>query len=114
MDLKLIFISRCLKVESFLTKRLEIFWSLFLLQMIITEHEIHNISCVTQDSDDLRTFAYITKDSENEKLYCHVFSVKAEVSRFLSFFSYLIYKIDLESIILCQRPILGPRVSLEP
>ena len=47
--------------------------------MIITEHEICNISFVTQDEDDLRTFAYITKDSENEKLYCHVFSVKAEV-----------------------------------
>ncbi|XP_022089213.1 ankyrin repeat and SAM domain-containing protein 1A-like isoform X2 [Acanthaster planci] len=50
----------------------------FKSKMVITEHEICNISCVTQDSDDLRTFAYITKDSENDKLYCHVFSVKAE------------------------------------
>ncbi|XP_071809241.1 ankyrin repeat and sterile alpha motif domain-containing protein 1B-like isoform X1 [Asterias amurensis] len=50
----------------------------FKSKLIITEHEICNISCVTQDSDDLRTFAYITKDSENEKLYCHVFSVKGQ------------------------------------
>ncbi|XP_071481318.1 uncharacterized protein [Diadema antillarum] len=45
-------------------------------KMVITEHEICNISCVAQDSDDLKTFAYITKDSKHEKLYCHVFTVK--------------------------------------
>ncbi|XP_063961009.1 ankyrin repeat and sterile alpha motif domain-containing protein 1B-like isoform X3 [Lytechinus pictus] len=45
-------------------------------KMVITEHEICNISCVAQDSNDLKTFAYITKDIQYEKLYCHVFTVK--------------------------------------
>ncbi|XP_017023659.1 ankyrin repeat and SAM domain-containing protein 1A isoform X1 [Drosophila kikkawai] len=36
-------------------------------------HDIENINCVCQDSEDLRYFAYITK--EQELHYCHVFMV---------------------------------------
>ncbi|XP_071955785.1 uncharacterized protein [Antedon mediterranea] len=45
-------------------------------KMVITEHEIRNISCAAQDAIDLKTFAYITKDSESDRHYCHVFNVK--------------------------------------
>ncbi|XP_013116012.2 ankyrin repeat and sterile alpha motif domain-containing protein 1B [Stomoxys calcitrans] len=41
----------------------------------ICEHEIQNINCACQDSDDLRHFAYITK--ENDVHYCHVFYVES-------------------------------------
>ncbi|XP_067618916.1 ankyrin repeat and sterile alpha motif domain-containing protein 1B isoform X2 [Eurosta solidaginis] len=40
---------------------------------IICTHDIENINCVCQDSEDLRYFAYITK--EDEMHYCHVFMV---------------------------------------
>nr|NP_001262939.1 uncharacterized protein Dmel_CG11168, isoform D [Drosophila melanogaster]NP_651311.2 uncharacterized protein Dmel_CG11168, isoform A [Drosophila melanogaster]AAF56367.1 uncharacterized protein Dmel_CG11168, isoform A [Drosophila melanogaster]AGB96319.1 uncharacterized protein Dmel_CG11168, isoform D [Drosophila melanogaster] len=36
-------------------------------------HDIENINCVCQDSEDLRYFAYITK--EQDLHYCHVFMV---------------------------------------
>ncbi|XP_037948195.1 ankyrin repeat and SAM domain-containing protein 1A-like isoform X4 [Teleopsis dalmanni] len=36
-------------------------------------HDIENINCVCQDSEDLRYFAYITK--EDDIHYCHVFMV---------------------------------------
>ncbi|XP_016981985.2 ankyrin repeat and sterile alpha motif domain-containing protein 1B [Drosophila rhopaloa] len=36
-------------------------------------HDIENINCVCQDSEDLRYFAYITK--ERDLHYCHVFMV---------------------------------------
>ncbi|EDW51111.1 GM17773 [Drosophila sechellia] len=36
-------------------------------------HDIENINCVSQDSEDLRYFAYITK--EQDLHYCHVFMV---------------------------------------
>lgn len=45
-----------------------------LLQNIIAEHEIRNISCAAQDPEDLCTFAYITKDLQTSHHYCHVFS----------------------------------------
>ena len=48
--------------------------------MVITDHEICNISHVAQDAEDLKTFAYITKDGEHERWYCHVFTVKTVVS----------------------------------
>ncbi|XP_065354530.1 ankyrin repeat and sterile alpha motif domain-containing protein 1B [Calliphora vicina] len=41
----------------------------------ICEHEIQNINCACQDADDLRHFAYITK--ENDVHYCHVFYVES-------------------------------------
>lgn len=47
---------------------------LFLVQNIIAEHEIRNISCAAQDPEDLCTFAYITKDLQTSHHYCHVFS----------------------------------------
>ncbi|XP_063706321.1 ankyrin repeat and sterile alpha motif domain-containing protein 1B [Culicoides brevitarsis] len=44
-------------------------------QGTICEHEIRNINCACQDAEDLSHFAYITKDSENNTHYCHVFNV---------------------------------------
>ncbi|XP_030370677.1 ankyrin repeat and sterile alpha motif domain-containing protein 1B [Scaptodrosophila lebanonensis] len=41
----------------------------------ICEHEIQNINCACQDSEDLRHFAYITK--EQDMHYCHVFNVQS-------------------------------------
>ncbi|XP_054747595.1 ankyrin repeat and sterile alpha motif domain-containing protein 1B isoform X1 [Anastrepha obliqua] len=41
----------------------------------ICEHEIQNINCACQDSDDLRHFAYITKELDIH--YCHVFYVES-------------------------------------
>ncbi|OTF72725.1 hypothetical protein BLA29_007052 [Euroglyphus maynei] len=40
---------------------------------LICEHEIRNIHCICQDSEDLNYFAYITKDFETNNHYCHVF-----------------------------------------
>lgn len=45
-------------------------------KIVITEHEICNISCVAQDEEDMKTFAYITRDEAYDRLYCHVFTVK--------------------------------------
>ncbi|XP_017953516.1 ankyrin repeat and SAM domain-containing protein 1A [Drosophila navojoa] len=42
---------------------------------VICEHEIQNINCACQDSEDLRHFAYITK--EQDMHYCHVFLVQS-------------------------------------
>ncbi|ALC46779.1 CG11168, partial [Drosophila busckii] len=39
----------------------------------ICSHDIENINCVCQDAEDMRYFAYITK--EQELHYCHVFMV---------------------------------------
>lgn len=52
---------------------------LSLVQGAICEHEIRNINCACQDSDDLSNFAYITKDSEADTHYCHVFNVATMV-----------------------------------
>ncbi|XP_011179080.2 ankyrin repeat and SAM domain-containing protein 1A [Zeugodacus cucurbitae] len=41
----------------------------------ICEHEIQNINCACQDSEDLRHFAYITKELDVH--YCHVFYVES-------------------------------------
>ncbi|CAH1785263.1 unnamed protein product [Owenia fusiformis] len=43
---------------------------------VICEHEIGNIFCACQDGTSLNFFAYITKDLQTHKHYCHVFSVK--------------------------------------
>lgn len=51
-----------------------------LLQNVIAEHEIRNISCAAQDPEDLCTFAYITKDLQTSHHYCHVFSTVDVVS----------------------------------
>ena len=55
-------------------------WLLPLLQTIVAEHEIRNISCAAQDPDDLRSFAYITKDLKSGHHFCHVFSTVEVVS----------------------------------
>lgn len=54
----------------------------------ICEHEIKNIDCACQDSDDLTHFAYITKESDYNTHYCHVFNVDSMV---LIFFNILIF-----------------------
>ncbi|KAM9482220.1 ankyrin repeat and SAM domain-containing protein 1A isoform 2-T2 [Clarias gariepinus] len=41
---------------------------------IVAEHEIQNISCAAQDPDELRAFAYITKDLKSGHHFCHVFT----------------------------------------
>lgn len=53
-----------------------IFW----FQKVVCEHEIGNIFCACQDPENLNFFAYITKDRETSKHYCHVFSVSRTVS----------------------------------
>lgn len=45
----------------------------------ICDHEIKNIDCACQDSDDLTHFAYITKESDFNTHYCHVFNVDSMV-----------------------------------
>ncbi|ESO83277.1 hypothetical protein LOTGIDRAFT_82148, partial [Lottia gigantea] len=44
---------------------------------VICDHEIANIFCACQDAEHLNFFAYITKDRETAKHYCHVFSVRS-------------------------------------
>ncbi|XP_052239797.1 protein phosphatase 1 regulatory subunit 12A-like isoform X3 [Dreissena polymorpha] len=44
---------------------------------VICDHEIGNIFCACQDSDNLNFFAYITRDIQTVQHYCHVFSVKS-------------------------------------
>lgn len=57
----------------------------------ICEHEIRNIDCACQDADDLSHFAYITKDSDYNQHYCHVFNVESMViNYFILFYSDLI------------------------
>lgn len=56
----------------------------FYFQNTICEHEIRNINCACQDADDLSHFAYITKDSDNDTHYCHVFNVVSMVRNFVS------------------------------
>ncbi|GFR30156.1 ankyrin repeat and SAM domain-containing protein 1A [Trichonephila clavata] len=43
-------------------------------QQLVCEHEIRNIHCACQDAEDLRHFAYITKEHQTHNHYCHVFS----------------------------------------
>lgn len=55
-----------------------------LLQALVAEHEIQNISCAAQDPDDLCTFAYITKDLKSGFHFCHVFTTVEVVGFLLS------------------------------
>ena len=50
------------------------------LQKVICDHEIANIFCACQDGDHMNFFAYVTKDKETSRHYCHVFSVRSRVS----------------------------------
>ena len=49
------------------------------LQMIVSTHVIRDISYCSQDIEDKRVFAYITKDKSGMN-YCHVFMAASEVS----------------------------------
>ena len=59
-------------------------------QKVVCEHEIGNIFCACQDGDNLNYFAYITKDLESAKHYCHVFCVKSTVR--YKYYKMLYYK----------------------
>lgn len=48
-------------------------------QELVCEHEVRNIHCACQDSDDLTHFAYITKDHLSNSHFCHVFFVTSMV-----------------------------------
>ncbi|CAC5389035.1 ANKS1 [Mytilus coruscus] len=49
---------------------------------VICDHEIVNIFCACQDAESMNFFAYITRDNETCKHYCHVFSVRtADLAR---------------------------------
>ncbi|XP_059148478.1 ankyrin repeat and SAM domain-containing protein 1A-like isoform X3 [Physella acuta] len=43
---------------------------------VVCDHEIANIFCACQDGEHMNFFAYITKDRETARNYCHVFSVR--------------------------------------
>ncbi|CAG5130279.1 unnamed protein product, partial [Candidula unifasciata] len=45
---------------------------------VVCDHEIANIFCACQDGEHMNFFAYITKDREVGKHYCHVFSVRSK------------------------------------
>ena len=47
---------------------------------MVSNHEMRNISYITQDPEDRRVFAYIAKDAKTDKHYCHVFRMDASVS----------------------------------
>lgn len=61
------------------------------LQQLVCEHEIRNIHCACQDAEDLRHFAYITKEHQTHNHYCHVFSSHSVVC--FNIFYYLLKKI---------------------
>lgn len=42
-------------------------------KIMVSNHDIRNISYITQDPEDRRVFAYIAKDAKTENHYCHVF-----------------------------------------
>ena len=47
---------------------------------MICEHDIGNIFCACQDGDNMNYFAYITREMDTERNYCHVFCVSSTVS----------------------------------
>lgn len=53
------------------------------LQIMVSYHDMRNISYITQDPEDRKVFAYIAKDAKTEKHYCHVFRVESTVSQLL-------------------------------
>nr|XP_022307379.1 uncharacterized protein LOC111113399 isoform X4 [Crassostrea virginica] len=49
---------------------------------VICDHEIGNIFCACQDAQSMNFFAYITRDNQTAKHYCHVFSCRtADLAR---------------------------------
>lgn len=55
---------------------------------MIIFNDIFQPTNLGQDAEDLSHFAYITKDSENNMNYCHVFNVDSMVSRLSRFLSH--------------------------
>ncbi|KAK2565649.1 Ankyrin repeat and SAM domain-containing protein 1A [Acropora cervicornis] len=49
-------------------------------KILVSNHEMRNISYITQDPEDRRVFAYIAKDAKTDKHYCHVFRMDVIVS----------------------------------
>ena len=49
------------------------------LQMVVSTHSIQDISYCSQDIEDQRVFAYITKDKSG-MFYCHVFMAVSKVN----------------------------------
>lgn len=47
---------------------------------VICDHEIGNIFCACQDAQSMNFFAYITRDNQTAKHYCHVFNCRTAVS----------------------------------
>lgn len=41
--------------------------------MVISQYAMNNISFVSEDPRDQHVFAYITRDEQTRKNYCHVF-----------------------------------------
>lgn len=48
-------------------------------KIMVSYHDMRNISYITQDPEDRKVFAYIAKDGKTEKHYCHVFRVETTV-----------------------------------
>lgn len=49
---------------------------------VICDHEIGNIFCACQDAQSMNFFAYITRDNQTAKHYCHVFNCRtADLAR---------------------------------
>ncbi|KAL9955552.1 hypothetical protein ACROYT_G036890 [Oculina patagonica] len=46
-------------------------------KIMVSYHDMRNISYITQDPEDRKVFAYIAKDAKTEKHYCHVFRVES-------------------------------------
>ncbi|XP_031548747.1 ankyrin repeat and SAM domain-containing protein 1A-like [Actinia tenebrosa] len=44
-------------------------------KFVVSNHQMCNVSYITQDPEDKRVFAYIAKDAKVNKHYCHVFRV---------------------------------------
>ncbi|XP_048585041.1 ankyrin repeat and sterile alpha motif domain-containing protein 1B isoform X2 [Nematostella vectensis] len=50
-------------------------------RLLVSHHDMKNVSYITQDPEDKCVFAYIAKDAKIDKHYCHVFRVeKKELS----------------------------------
>ena len=64
--------------DRFAVNIIDIFFVFF--QRVICEHDIGNIFCACQDGDNMNYFAYITREMDTEKNYCHVFCVASTVS----------------------------------
>lgn len=49
-------------------------------KIMVSNHDMRNISYITQDPEDRRVFAYIAKDAKTDKHYCHVFKMDSSAT----------------------------------